>query len=300
MYVVIGATGHTGSTIAETLLGNGEKVRVVSRSRVRLAELVRRGAEAFEGDVTDSAALTQAFAGARAVYFMMPPNLTATDYRAYQDQVAEAGAAALESAQVRYAVTLSSFGAEQESGTGPIVGLCYMESRFSRIAGLNVLHLRAGYFMENTLAQTSVIQNFGMMAGPVRADLKLPMIATRDIGKAAAAALLKLDFSGQQTRELLGQRDISYAEAARIVGAAIGKSDLAYQQLPTDQIIQAMSQMGMSKNVAELICEMAESLNNGRIKALETRSAKNTTPTSFDTFVQEVFLPAYRGKAARA
>jgi uncharacterized protein YbjT (DUF2867 family) len=282
------------------LRSNGEKVRAVGRSRARLAELVGRGAEAFEGDVADSAALTQAFAGARAVYFMTPPNLTTTDYRAYQDQVTEAGATALESAQVRYAVTLSSLGAEVESGTGPILGQHYMESRFSRISGLNVLHLRAGYFMENTLAQTSVIQNFGMTAGPVRADLALPMIATRDIGEAAAAALLKLDFSGQQTQELLGQRDISYAEVARIIGAAIGKPNLAYQQLPSDQVIQAMSQMGMSKNVAELICQMAGALNDGRIRALEPRSAANTTPTSFETFVEEVFVPAYRGKVATA
>jgi uncharacterized protein YbjT (DUF2867 family) len=300
MYVVLGATGHTGSAIAETLLGNGEKVRAVSRSKVRLAELVRRGAEAFEGDIADSAALTRALAGARAVYFMVPPSLTSTDYRAYQHQITNAAAAALESAGVRYAVTLSSVGASEESGTGPIVGLHYMESRFSRISGLNALHLRAGYFMENTLAQASVIQNFGMMAGPVRADLSLPMIATRDIGEAAAAALLNLDFSGQQSRELLGQRDISYAEAARIVAAAIGKPNLAYQQLPRDQVIQAMSVMGISKNVAGLICEMADALNSRRVKALEPRSAANTTPTSFETFVQEVFVPAYRGKAATA
>jgi uncharacterized protein YbjT (DUF2867 family) len=300
MYVVLGATGNTGSRVAEVLLRNGEKVRTLSRSRLRLAELERRGAEPFEGDIADAGALTKAFAGARAVYFMIPPNLGSTNYRAYQDQVTNAGAAALESARVRYAVTLSSVGAEQESSTGPIAGLHYMESRFSRISGLNAVHLRAGYFMENTLAQVNVIQNFGMMAGPVRGNLALPMIAARDIGETAAAALLKLDFSGQQTRELLGQRDISYDEAARIVGVAIGRSNLAYQQLPPDQVVQAMSQMGISKHMAELICEMSDSLNAGRIQALEARTAANTTPTSYETFVQEVFLPAYRGKAATA
>jgi len=300
MYVVTGATGNTGSTIAEILLGNGEKVRAVGRSKARLTPVMQRGAEAFEGDATDSAALTRAFTGARAVYFLIPPNLTSTNYRAYQDSVSEAAATALESAQVRYVVTLSSVGAGRESGTGPIVGLNVMESRFRRISGLNALHLRAGYFMENTLAQASVIQNFGILAGPVRADLALPMIATRDIGKAAAEALLKLDFSGQQTRELLGQRDISYAEVARIVSSAIGRPGLTYTQLPPEQLIPAMTQMGMSKHVAALICEMADALNDGRVKALEPRSAANTTATSFETFVQEVFVPAYRGKAARA
>jgi uncharacterized protein YbjT (DUF2867 family) len=300
MYVILGATGNTGSVVAETLLAKGEKVRAVGRSKERLAALASKGAEAFEGDISDSVSLTRAFDGARAVYFMLPPDHSSKDYRAYQDRITDAGAAALEVARVRYVVTLSSFGADQESGTGPVVGLHYMESRFARISGLNALHLRAGYFMENTLPQVGVIQNFGMMAGPVRADLALPMIATRDIGATAAEALRKLDFSGQQTRELLGQRDITYTEAARIVGAAIGKAGLTYMQLPADQVIQALTQMGISANFAGLIVEMAGALNDGRMKALEPRSAANTTPTSFEQFVQDVFLPAYRGKAATA
>jgi uncharacterized protein YbjT (DUF2867 family) len=175
-----------------------------------------------------------------------------------------------------------------------------METRFAQIPGLNALHLRAGYFMENTLPQIGIIQQFGMMAGPVRADLPLPMIATRDIGAAAVDALLRLDFSRQQTRELLGQRDLTYSEVARIVGAAIGKPALAYVQLPAEQVILAMGQMGISKNVASLLCEMSDALDSGYMKALEPRSSANTTPTSYETFVEHVFLPAYRGKAASA
>jgi uncharacterized protein YbjT (DUF2867 family) len=143
-----------------------------------------------------------------------------------------------------------------------------METRFAKISGLNALHLRAGYFMENTLPQVGILQQFGMMAGPVNGELKLPMIATRDIGAAAADALLRLNFTGQQTRELLGQRDISYNEVARIVGEAIGRPALAYIQLPAEQVIMAMVQMGISKNVAGLVCEMADAMNSGYMKPL--------------------------------
>ncbi len=300
MYVVLGATGNTGSLVAEALLATGEKVRAVSRSKERLAQLASRGAEAFQADLVDSAALTGAFDGARAVYFMVPPDVQSTDYRGQQSRVIEAGATALENAQVRYVVALSSFGADKESGLGPVSGLHGMETRLNRIPGLNVLHLRAGYFMENLLPQVQVIQNFGMTAGPLRADLPVPMIATRDIAAAAADALLKLDFSGQQIRELQGQRDVSYTEVARVVGAAIGKPTLAYMQLPPEQMIQALTAMGGSRNFAELIIEMSNGINDGRMKTLEPRSATNTTPTSIETFVQEVFVPAYRGKAASA
>jgi hypothetical protein len=56
----------------------------------------------------------------------------------------------------------------------------------------------------------------------------------------------------------------------------------------------------MSREFAGLMVEMTDALNSGHMRALEPRSAANTTPTSFETFVQEVFVPAFRGKAATA
>ncbi len=300
MYVILGATGHTGSAIAETLLAKGEKVRAIGRSKDRLAKIGGLGAEPFVGDVADAEFLTRAFDGARAVYFMVPPELTSTDYRGHQRQIIEAGATALEVSRVRYVVALSSFGADKESGTGPVAGLHEMETRLQRLTGLNALYMRAGYFMENVLPQVGVIPKFGVIATPLRSDLLLPMIATKDIAAAAAERLLKLDFSGHPTRELQGQRDISYAEVTRIVGTGIDKPSLSYMQLTNEQFIEALVQMGISREFAGLMVEMTDALNSGHMRTLEPRSAANTTPTSFETFVQEVFVPAFRGKAATA
>lgn len=300
MYVILGATGNTGAAVADNLLAAGQKVKVVGRSKERLARFAARGAEGVKADVCDSVVLKQAFKGARAVYAMLPPNITSPDVRAYQHEATQAIALALEEAGVTHVVTLSSIGADKAHKTGPVVGLHLLEKRFAEIPKLNALHLRAGYFMENTLPQVGIIKSFGMMAGPVREDLPLDMIATRDIGAAAADALLKLEFSGHQTRELLGQRDLTYQEAAKIVGKAIGKPNLVYLQLPTEQIMQALQQMGMSKNMATLLCEMSDALNSGHMCALEARAAKNTTPTSFEEFVQKAFVPAYKAQAAGA
>ncbi len=300
MYVILGATGNTGKVVAETLLESGQKVRVVGRNKGRLEGFTVLGGEAFEANVTDSAALTKAFTGARAVYAMIPPDPTSTDFRAYQDQITNSIATAVEAAGVTHVVGLSSFGADKLDKCGPVVGLHVMEKRFAQIPKLNVLFLRAGYFMENLLAQAGIIKSFGMMAGPVDPELLLPMIATRDIGVAAADALLKLEFSGQQARELLGQRDLSYLQMAKITGAGVGIPNLAYVQLPSEQIISAMTGMGISKNMATLICEMSDALNAGHMRALEPRSAANTTPTTFEEFVHDVFVPAYKGQAAGA
>ena len=300
MYVVAGATGHTGNVVAEALLGRGEKVRVIGRTAERLKALAAKGAEPFAADLADAAGLAKAFAGAKAVYVMLPPNLASSDYPSFQKRVTDAIVAALRSTGVSHAVTLSSIGADKPDKTGPVLGLHYLEEELNRIDALNVLHLRAGYFMENTLAQTGIIQNMGMAVGPLHPDLKLPMIATRDIGEAAADILLSLDFRQKETRELLGQRDISMSEVAQSIGSAIGKPGLRYIQAPDEQVRPALVQLGVSSNMAGLLLEMSASLNSGYMRALEQRSAKNTTPTSYETFVREQFLPQYRGKSAAA
>jgi uncharacterized protein YbjT (DUF2867 family) len=300
MYVVIGATGHTGSVVAEKLLAKREKVRVVGRDTRKLDRLKQQGGEAFVGDVTDANAMARALSGVDAAYLMLPPNISSPNVLAHTDRVTEALAGGIEKNGVRHAVVLSSVGVDKPDKTGPVLGLRNLEQKLEAIPGLNALFLRAGYFMENILPQVGIIQQLGHMAGPVRSDLALPMIATRDIGAAAAELLARRDFQGKQRRELHGARDITYAQVAKVVGAAIGKPDLTYQQGPAAQIKPALTQMGMSPNMADLLLEMSEALNSGHMRALEPRSAQNTTPTTIETFVAEVFVPAYRAKAARA
>jgi uncharacterized protein YbjT (DUF2867 family) len=298
MYVILGASGNTGRIVAKDLLAHGEKVRVVGRNAAQLQPLVAQGAEAFVGDITNAGSLSLAFHKADAAYVMIPPNPTSNDFRGFQETVSDAIAAAVKNAGVKNVVSLSSFGADKDTGTGPVLGLHNLEQKLNQVEGSNVLHLRAGYFMENTLPQVGAIRMAGSAIGPVAPDLKLPMIATRDIGEAAADSLLHLGFRGKQTRELQGQRDLDYTEAAAIIGKAIGKPGLGYVQAPTDQIRAAMVQMGMSDNFVGLILEMAGALNLGHMRTLEPRTSHNTTPTSFETFVDEAFLPAYQQQAA--
>jgi uncharacterized protein YbjT (DUF2867 family) len=300
MFVITGATGHTGNVVATTLLTKGEKVRVLGRHADRLKQLTRLGAEPFTADLSDEASIAKAFAGAKAAFVMMPPNPSSLDVLGFQKRVADAIASGLRSAGTRHAVVLSSIGADKADRTGPVAGLHYLEQRLNEIDGLNVLHLRAGYFMENTLPQAGIIRTAGMVVGPLRADLKLPMIATRDIGAAAADALLTLNFRQKQTHELLGQRDINYQEVAEIIGKAIGKTNLLYTQASDEQVRAAFVQLGMSSNMADLLLEMSASLNSGHMRALEPRSAHNTTPTSFESFVTKEFVPLYEGQSAAA
>jgi hypothetical protein len=126
------------------------------------------------------------------------------------------------------------------------------------------------------------------------------MIATEDIGAAAASVLLGLEFTGQQTRELLGQRDLTMTEAAGIIGKAIGFSKLEYRHLRAEQIRPSFLGAGMSPNMADLLLEMSDALNSGYMRALEQRSTRNTTPTSYEAFVAKEFVHRYHGRPAAA
>ncbi|HUE44540.1 MAG TPA: NmrA family NAD(P)-binding protein [Candidatus Sulfotelmatobacter sp.] len=296
MYVILGATGNTGSIIANSLLSKGEKVRVVGRDLGRLQGFVRRGAEAFAADMTDAAALTKALSGARAAYAMLPP----LHSREEQERQSDAIAKGAKESGLRHAVHLSSYGAHVPQGTGPVTGLHSSEQKLNAISDLNVLHLRAAYFMENHLAAIDMIHGMGLFGHALLPDLKLPMITTPDVGDYAARRLLDLDFSAKQTRELLGERDLSMTEATAAIARGIGKPDLRYQQFSYDQVRQALVQTGFSSKKAAVYIEMFEAINAGLLAAQEQRSTQNSTQTSFETFVRDVFVPAYHTKVSAA
>src|ERR1700676_3435912 len=291
MYTVLGATGNIGSVITKKLLEKGEKVRVVGRNTGRLQQYVRRGAEAFVADIKDAEALTKALTGVRAAFLMMPPGMTSPDYRAEQEVESYAISTAVKNAGLQYAVNLSSIGAQAPAGTGPILGVHDSERKLNAVERLNVLHLRPAYFMENHLSAIEMIQMMGTFGGALKPDLKIPMIATRDIGAHAAERLLKLDFSGKQTQELLGERDLSMTEVAAIVSRGIGKPDLRYLQFTYEQVEQTLVQTGLSTKTAAYLIEMFQGFNNGMVAGMEPRSAANTTTTSMETFVKEMFAP---------
>jgi uncharacterized protein YbjT (DUF2867 family) len=152
-HVILGASGNTGSIIANSLLSEGKKVRVVGRDAGRLQRFVRQGAEAFTATVSDAAALTKAFSGARPAYLMLPPAKS----REAQERDSDGIAKAVKESGLHYAVHLSSYGAQVPEGTGPVAGVHSSEQKLNAISGLNILHLRAAYFMENNLATIRMI-----------------------------------------------------------------------------------------------------------------------------------------------
>lgn len=298
MYVVLGATGNTGSVIAKKLLEQREKVRAVGRDAGKLAQLAALGAETVTADAADVTALTKIFEGATAAYLLLPPRAKDPELLASGEKMSTAITEAVRASGIQHVVLLSSVGAQHANKTGPIQALHTFEEMVKQVPDLNALFLRPAPFMENFLMLIPLVHSMGFLAGGIDSDQKIAMIATRDIGIAAAEALRKRDFSGFSTRELHGQRDLSHDEAAKAIGAAIGKPKLSYKHFPAFLIEQGMKQIGIPGKTASLMSEMNDAMNDGRLKPLEPRTEANTTPTSIETWAQEVFAPAYHAKAA--
>jgi len=296
MIAVTGATGNTGRKITQAPLVAGEEVRVLGRSKTKLAEFKSAGAEVLTGDVGDGDFLNKALRGADAVYTLPPTDRRASDYQDRQRQQGEAIATALRECAISRVVALSSLGADQSGATGLIEVLHEQEERLKRLERTNVLLLRPASFFENFRDTLVPVSQQGVNVDSVAPDLPIPMVATRDIADVAAAALRTRNFSGMMVRELLGPRDLSYAEATRILGERLGKPQVEYVQLSYADMAWALMQAGFSESFANLYVQMTRAFNEGRVKPRKGRTSENTTPTLFEDLADEL-ARSYRAAA---
>ncbi len=292
MYVIAGATGNIGRRIAGRLLAEGKDVKVIGRDTGRLEPLVNERAVACVGDLGDRGFLSETFSGARAAFLLIPPEYQAENVREFQNRIGETISTALERSSIEYVVNLSSLGAHLPERTGPILGLHDQEQRLNKLEGIHILHLRPTYFMENLFPNIDLIKHQGINGTSLKGDLEFPIIATQDVAEAASRHLLELDFSGKSVRELLGPRDMSMNEMTRILGEAIAKPDLPYVQFAYEDQEKAMTDMGISADMARALTELDKSMNEEYGVVGTARTKENTTPTSFEEFAR-VFAGAY-------
>jgi uncharacterized protein YbjT (DUF2867 family) len=295
MYVLMGANGNVTSRAALALLNQGRPIRVIGRNATSLAPLQQRGAQLGIGDARDARFLAQAFAGATAVYVMIPTAYDAPDMRRSQAQFGTAIAAAIARSGVRRVVNLSSIGAELPGGTGPIAGLHEQEKRVDALPGLHLLHLRPGYFMENHLHAAGAIAALGVYSSLERSDVPVPMIATRDI-----AAVVVRELVGPTARGVLhlhAPRHYTFQEVATVLGRAVNVPDLTHAQAGSAQARGAMLEAGFSPDVADRMEEMAGWLTAA--PRTELPGPVEVTPTTLEDFAR-CFRDAYATAARPA
>jgi uncharacterized protein YbjT (DUF2867 family) len=294
LITVTGATGRVGRQVAELLLSAGHTVRVVARNAEKLKALGTRGAEVHSGSLADRAFLTSVFRGADAAFVLTPADLSAPDVNAEQRKNVVSTAAAIRNSGVKNVVLLSSWGAELTEKSGGIIGCHLFEELLDDIPGLNVVHLRPVWFMENFLWNIPLMKVAGINGLAIKPDVPFPTVATCDIAPVAADYLANLQFKGRNVHYLNGPRDYTMIEVTRILAASISKPDLRYVEFPEAVMRKGLVDSGgLSPNAADLVIELNQGINLGRIKP-EPRSKSNTTPTTLEAFAKSTFAPAFK------
>lgn len=274
MFVITGATGHTGSVAAETLLAAGKKVRAVVRDAAKAERLKALGAEVFVADLTDQAALASAVRGAEGMFVLSPPDVTAKDFIADRKQLTQRQIDTLAAEKVPHVVLLSSIGAQQPAGTGPILSVRNMEQQL-RASGLAATFVRAGYFVENWGAVVHPVKSDGVLPSFIAAGQRVPSVSTPDIGKALAQALLDGP-RGVRVIELSGPSDVSPNDVAAAFSRILGKP-VSVAEAPLDAVVPTFTSFGISENIAGLFREMYQGLADGTVVAAPGEHVRGTT-----------------------
>lgn len=260
MFVVAGVTGNTGRVVAETLLAHRKPVRVLLRDPAKAAPWTAKGAQVVTASLDDAPGLARAFAGASGAYVLVPPRYAAKDLIAAQRPVADAIAQAVGESELPHVVLLSSMGAQHAEGTGPVRSLHYAEEVVGK-AAKTITIIRAAYFLENWAPVLGEAKAKGVLLSFFKPGQSVPMVATRDIGRAAADALLD-PAPARRVIELVGPAEWTPEEIADALAARLGRS-VRVEGLPAEAIVPAFMANGMSRGTAELVTEMYAAIHSG-------------------------------------
>lgn len=287
-FVITGANGNTGKVIANTLLEQGKKVRVVVRSAEKGAAWKAKGAEVAVADLGDAQALKNAFEGAEAAYLMIPPNMAADDFAAYQRATGEALVAAVAQSRIARVVLLSSIGAHLPSGTGPIAALGVVERALAKLP-VSATFLRPAYFMENLASGFAALEH-GIYPTFHKPDQKFDMVATRDIALLAVDLLVhpRSKPGAPATVELTGPEPTSINDLAALLSKQVGKP-IAAQASPLEAMVPALMGFGFKPSLAAAYQEMTSAMHTGTLKF------EHPTPTRGATSLA-AYLPALLGR----
>jgi len=260
---VTGSLGNISRPLTETLVRQGHSVTVVSSKADRKKGIEALGARAAIGVVDDVDFLTSVFTGADAIYCMIPPNHAAPDLLAYYKKIGECYVAAISKSGVKRVVNLSSYGAHLERGTGIIVGSYRNEQLLNGLPGVSIAHLRPGYFYYNLYAFMPMIRNAGFIAANYGDSDPLVLVSPTDIAAAAAEELVKQ--ADGITVRYIASDERTAQEVAGVLGEAIGKPDLRWKTISSEEMQRGLEAAGMSAGFAALYVELSGAIHNGKL-----------------------------------
>ena len=291
MIVITAPTGLIGRQVLGNVLGSGEPVRVIVRDPFRLPEQVRERVEIVPGSHGDIGVVNRAFAGADAVFWLVPPDPHAGSVEAAYVEFTRPACDAFKLHEVRRVVGISALGrGTAVAGRAGLAAASLAMDDLIASTGVSYRALTMPSFMDNLLRQVESIRDRGVFSTPVSGDRKLPSCATRDIAATAARLLLDDSWSGSGHVAVLGPEDLSFNDIAQIMSEVLGQP-VRYQQIPAEALKNRLTGAGMSDAMAQATVDMMIAKDQGLDNA-EPRTPESTTPTSFRQWCEEVLKPA--------
>ncbi|WP_051731771.1 NAD(P)H-binding protein [Kitasatospora phosalacinea] len=300
MIVVTAPTGAVGRLVLSGLLAAERPVRVVVRDPGRLPAGVRGRVEVVRGSHGDPEVVDRAFAGARSVFWLVPPDVRATDPRAAFSGFTRPACTALVRHGVERVVGVSALGAHFTGPAGLVTASLEVD-RLIASTGVAYRALAMPAFMENLLQQAGAIRAHGEFCSVIEADLRLPTVAARDVARAAVRLLLDEEWRGSGSVPVLGPEDLSFREIAAIATEVLGRP-VRYRQVSAERFRAVLTGAGLSAQMAAATVEMLEAKNAG-LDGAEPRTALTASPTTFRSWCAQVLRPAVEevpGGAGRA
>jgi uncharacterized protein YbjT (DUF2867 family) len=290
MIIITTPTGAIGHQVLEHVLRAEEPVRVIVRDPSRLPTHVRERIDVVQGSHGDSTVVNKAFAGADAVFWVVPPDPRATTVDAAYLDFTRPACAAFRTQGIKRVVGISALG--RGTPAAAHAGLVTASLGMDDLIASTGVHYRAvtnPSFMDNLLRQVELIKTQGIFSLPISGELKQPSACTRDIAAAAAKLLLDQTWSGVGSIPVLGPEDLSYNDMARIISEVLGKP-VRFQEIPGEAFKARLLQRGMSEAMAQANLDMWVAYNHG-LDTAEPRTPQSTTPTSFRQWCEDVLKP---------
>jgi 3-methyladenine DNA glycosylase/8-oxoguanine DNA glycosylase/uncharacterized protein YbjT (DUF2867 family) len=297
MIVITTPTGQIGQQVLAELLASGEPIRVIVRDPSRLDPEARERVEVVQGAHDDIAVLTEAFAGADCVFWVVPPNPSARSAADHYLDFTRPACEAIISQRVRRVVAVSSLGRGFDRDAGLLTPAFAMDELLES-TGVSYRALRMPFFMENLLNQVEAIRSNGLLVMANSPDRTLATVATRDIAPIAAALLRDRSWTGQDSVSVIGPDDLTPTDMARILSEVL-RRPIRFQQAGIDAYKTTMMRYGATEAWAQGLAEMAAAQNDG-IYDTEQRAAQSSpAPTSFRQWCQDVLEPVVLASRAR-
>ena len=218
-YIILGATGHIGSVVAEKLLSDGHDVIAIARDDAKTESLKTAGAEIAVVDVADTERLRTTFQRGRRAFLLNPPAPITGDTDVEENRTAQSIAEALRGSGLEKVLVESTYGAQQGEAIGDLSVLWNFERAVAN-AMIPMAVNRGAYYFTN-LDMVVDEAGDGTISTMFPAHLTIPMVAPADLGEAAAKRLAS-PVEDIGLRHVEGPEHYSFDDVAAAFADALG------------------------------------------------------------------------------